>query len=350
MEQGDRRAASWAAQAVGGKWRGSGTGSIVPLKGDASTRRFWRVTLEPRPRRAPGSAIAIDLGPHDLPLYARALDLYPHPLREPPWINIHRFLSSIGAPVPQLYAWSKDERMLLVEDVGTVALCDAARASAGASADLFRDAVKELIRLHHEGTFKRDDACVAFHVAYDERLFGWEMKRFAEHAAGVAVPGADIAALEPELAALAAELGRLPRVFSHRDFHGNNLFVQDEGRLRILDFQDALMAPAAQDLAVLMTTRDTIELVDPALEQRLLDLYYTGMIRHGVRLDREALLRSYWMCVLQHALKCVGLFIALEREGKPGYAGYVPYALGQARRALNNLRAEFPRLRDALRR
>lgn len=347
MEESDRRAAAWAGEVLSGKWRGSGAGSIAPLKGDASTRRFWRVAVEPRPRRAPATAIVVDLGPHDLPLYARALGMYPRRLHEPPWINVHRFLSAIGAPVPELYGWSQDERMMLVEDVGTLALCDAARASRGASADLFRDAVKELIRLHHAGTARRDDACIAFHVAYDERLFGWEMKRFAEFGAAAVAPGAEIAALEEELAALAHELGHLPRVFSHRDFHGNNIFVQSEGRLRILDFQDALMAPPGQDLAVLMTTRDTIELVDSTLEQRLLDLYYTGMLRCGVRLDRAALMRSYWLCVLQHALKCIGLFIALEREGKPGYSPYVPYAAGQAQRALEHLGADFPRLREA---
>ena len=50
---------------------------------------------------------------------------------------------------------------------------------------------------------------------------------------------------------LAARLDRFPRVFSHRDYHRENLFIQDGPRIRIIDFQDALMAPAAQDLAVL---------------------------------------------------------------------------------------------------
>lgn len=266
MEQSDRRAAGWAAEAITGKWRGSGLGSTTPLKGDASTRRFWRVTLDPRARRAPATAIVIDLGPHDLPLYARALAMYPRPLPEPPWINLHRFLSSIGAPVPELYGYSRNHRMLLVEDVGTLALTDAARASRSAAADLFRDAVKELMRLHDEGTARRDHNCLAFRVAYDERLFAWEMTRFAQVAVATVAPGAKLAVLEPELAALARELGSLARVFSHRDFHGHNLFVQEEGRLRVLDFQDALMAPPPQDLAVLITTRDTFELIGPELE------------------------------------------------------------------------------------
>ena len=68
--------------------------------------------------------------------------------------------------------------------------------------------------------------------------------------------------IAPELDRIAAALGRLPRVFSHRDYHGHNLYLQAHGdsdpSLRVIDFQDALMAPCAQDLAVLLTTRDTV--------------------------------------------------------------------------------------------
>ena len=148
------------------------------------------------------------------------------------------------------------------------------------------------------------------------------------------------------------ELGALPRVFSHRDFHGNNLFVQgaiESPAVRIIDFQDALMAPATQDLAVLLTTRDTDSIVSPAMEARLLDFYFTGLIRREVAtLSRDDFMRSYAMCVLQHALKCIGLFVFLEREGKPEYAAYTPHALGQARRMLVLLGSDFPNLRGAL--
>ena len=52
--------------------------------------------------------------------------------------------------------------------------------------------------------------------------------------------------------------------------------------------------------------------------------------------------------MLQHALKCVGRFAHLEREGKSGYQVYIPHALGQARRMLAELAPAFPNLRGAL--
>jgi aminoglycoside/choline kinase family phosphotransferase len=139
---------------------------------------------------------------------------------------------------------------------------------------------------------------------------------------------------------------------SHRDYHYQNLFIQrrDGGgaRIRVIDFQDALMAPAAQDLAVLLTTRDTGALITPALEAELLNHYYDAAARRGAAtLDRAAFLRSYRWCVLQHALKVIGRFVYLEQSGKPGYKAFLPNTLAQARRILES-RDDFPLLREAL--
>ncbi len=353
MDAAGQRAAEWARDTLA--QRGGDLSAIAALKGDASTRRFWRIVIKGSLSQTPAgfspptpaSAIVIDLGPDDLPAYARELNLYPVPLTEPPWISMHRFLSALGARVPALYAWSHRERMLLVEDVGSLSLHDAARADRSRTADLYRDAVGELMRLHADGSARRDPQCIAFAVNYEEHLFSWEMRRFAEIGLQSVAPGSDAAALEPELERLARELGRLPRVLSHRDFHAGNLFVQDADRIRIIDFQDALMAPAAQDLAVLITTRDTSELIGPELEARLLDFYFTGMLRRkAASLGHDEFRRSYDLCVLQHALKCIGLFVYLEHQGKRGYRGYIPFAVAQTRRMLERTGVEFPHLRS----
>jgi hypothetical protein len=153
----------------------------------------------------------------------------------------------------------------------------------------------------------------------------------------------------PELATLAARLDRFPRVFSHRDYHRENLYIQDGLRIRIIDFQDALMAPAAQDLAVLLTTRDTDEVVTPTIERRILDFYCAGLARRGAAgLDDAEFMLSYRLCGLQHALKMIGRFEMFERNGKTGYRRYIPHALAQARRMLVEMRADFPKLSAAL--
>lgn len=327
------------------------------LKGDASNRRFWRVTLAPASRAAaedpPASAVAIDLGPDDLPAYVRALNLLPAPPVESPFLNVQRFLKSIGSAVPDIYAVDARRRMLLVEDVGRTPLFEAALDHRAKSASLYRSAIDELLLIHVEGTRQLDNRCIAGSVAYDARLFRWEMNDFITlGAAGISCP-ADTAALAPELDDLAARLGALARVLSHRDYHGHNLFVQrgpGGPRIRVIDFQDALLALAAQDLAVLLTTRDTDRVIGPAAERRLLDYYLAGCARRGAPCaDGAAFATGYRLCVLQHALKAIGRFDALERQGKRGYAAYIPHATAQARRMLAapEISGDFPRLRRA---
>jgi aminoglycoside/choline kinase family phosphotransferase len=345
---------AWIRSSVTERWPGTSCATLDALKGDASTRRFWRVTLQ-APRLCslaaapvPTSAIAIDLGPDDLPLYARALQLVPEPLPEPPWLSLQRYLRSIDVAVPELYVADSAARMLLVEDVGEVALFDAAER--GDAADLYRLAVDQLLRFHLEGTKRLPPDCIAARVAYDERLFRWELEQFATIGAEVVAPGIDRAAIAPELDDLAARLGRCERVFSHRDYHGHNLFVQfnsAEPVLRMIDFQDALMAPAAQDLAVLLTTRDTSRIISERVEQRILDYYYAALLRRAHSPAFGDFMESYRLCVLQHALKVIGRFVYLERTGKSSYSIYLPYALAQVHRMLAR-GFDFPILQASL--
>ncbi|HWJ41141.1 MAG TPA: phosphotransferase [Candidatus Limnocylindrales bacterium] len=341
---------AWAESAIARRWPRARLDQIAALRGDLSTRRFWRVAIATRAETAaPHSAILVDLGPDDLPRYVRVLNLLPSPITEPPWLNVHRFLESIGAPVPALYDADPIQRAMLVEDVGDLSLLDAVRRPAADAADLFRLAATELFRLHMDGTERIDARCIAHEISYTGSLFEWELKEFTEIGLAAVAPGADFSPIAPELATLAARLDRFPRVFSHRDYHRENLFIQDGPRIRIIDFQDALMAPAAQDLAVLLTTRDTDEVITPAIERRILDFYCAGLARRGApALDASEFMTSYRLCVLQHALKMIGRFEMFERNGKTGYRRYIPHALGQARRMLAEMRHDFPKLSDAL--
>ncbi len=346
---------AWLQSAVVRCFPGAGVAALSSLKGDASSRRFWRVSIAHNQsgdkHTTPATAIAIDLGPDDLPLYARALNLIPEPLAEPPWISLQRFLAAAGVAVPEVYADDARARLLLVEDVGEIPLFEAALH--GDAGDLYRLAADQLLTIHLEGTRRLDHGFIAARMAYDERLFRWELSQFVDYGIAEVSPAADPNAIAPELDDLAARLDRYPRVLSHRDYHGNNLFLQatpqNSWRLRVIDFQDALMAPPAQDLAVLLTTRDAARIITPTIERRMLEYYFVAHLRRStpMALTLDEFLESYRLCVLQHALKVIGRFIWLERNGKSGYAAYIPYALDQARRVLAG-RSDFPRLRVAL--
>ena len=72
----------------------------------------------------------------------------------------------------------------------------------------------------------------------------------------------------------------------HRDYHAWNLQVDPRGRVRVIDFQDALLGPALYDLASLCTDRDSDRFVDPELEASLV-----AALRRGARAARRSRVR-----------------------------------------------------------
>jgi aminoglycoside/choline kinase family phosphotransferase len=109
--------------------------------------------------------------------------------------------------------------------------------------------------------------------------------------------------------------------------------VQD-GRLRIIDFQDALLGPDAYDLAALLTDRTTGTIVGAALEAELIERFCRGRDAAGLPGGGDFAGR-YRACALHRALKVIGRFHFLELVlGKPGYLAYLPSVYAVARRML----------------
>jgi aminoglycoside/choline kinase family phosphotransferase len=273
---------------------------------------------------------------------------------ELPYVNVHRFLASLGVAVPELYWDASGEGMLLLEDIGDTPLWDAAQGLADEEVrKLFEQAIDQLLIVQIDGTARHDDRCRAFRQAFDERLFAWEFEHFIEH--GLVervgkVPEADLALLRNEFGAISDFLGRQPRVLNHRDFHAWNLYVH-EGRVRVIDFQDALLAPAPYDLATLFGDRVTPLLIRPSLELELLGSYAEKWeTRGGAPWNRAELLDVYSACALQKAFKVVGRFHYLDRvKGKPGYMRFIPPTLRQIARLLA-LRPDLIEVRAVLER
>ena len=59
-----------------------------------------------------------------LPLSSEELAVFKEPPKELPFLNLHRFLTNIGVRVPSLYGQWEKEGILLLEDLGDIALWD----------------------------------------------------------------------------------------------------------------------------------------------------------------------------------------------------------------------------------
>jgi N-acetylmuramate 1-kinase len=319
---------------------------LVPLTGDASTRRYARLWLEGP--EAPATVVAMLLADRGIALSSEELAVFDEAPRELPYLNVHRFLAHLGVAIPALYADASEHGVLLLEDIGDTPLWDVVQGQPDDRVrEVYAQAIEQLLLIQIEGTRHPDPTCLAFQQAFDERLFLWEFEHFIEYGIerrlGQPLPSRDADVLRSHFGVIARRLDRQPRYLNHRDFHSWNLFVH-QGKVRVIDFQDALLAPAPYDLATLLGDRDTPNTIRPPIEAALLE-YYRQRWRElsGTELDAVEFTDIYFLCALQKALKVVGRFYFIEMvKKKPGYLRYIPSTVRQIHRIL----PRFPELAE----
>ena len=113
-----------------------------------------------------------------------------------------------------------------------------------------------------------------------------------------------------------------PLVFCHRDYHAENLVWlpdrTDDARIGILDFQDAVAAHPAYDLASLL--QDARRDVPVALEEAMIARFCAKTGR-----DPEPFRAAYALQSVQRHLRILGIFTRLASErNKPGYLKLIP--------------------------
>lgn len=329
------------------RWPGSRVADLAHLAGDFSSRRYLRATLAGG--GAPRTVVVMVLAGSGLPLSSEELGVFPQPLRELPFLDVHRLLTAIGAAVPAIYVAAVERGVLLLEDAGDVVLWDRASADPAEAEAIYKKVIDALLVLHERGTGHRDRSSIAFQQRLDERLLVWELEHFlewgVERRLGITLDDARRRRYAASFDAIARELAAAPAVLSHRDYHSWNVLWRDDAPV-IIDFQDAFLAPPEYDVASLLTDRVTPRLVDPPMEARLLAYYWSARGRSGEQ-DR----RRYGLVALHRALKVIGRlhYIALEK-GKPAPLAFLPDVLATARRffaevtVAGELAAEFAAL------
>ena len=310
--------------------------SVVPLTGDASDRRYYRILL----RGAPSQVLAVHPGPIE---FARL-----------PFVNVAGLLSEMALPAPRIIAHSDMLGIIALEDLGDVTLqAHLGAASPAEHAALYREAVALVASLQSRGAEFASPAYLPYGIAFDEEKLTWElqffMRHFLEAYRGVTLSPSSRQALESELTALARELAAEPRVLCHRDYHSRNLMLHD-GRLHMIDFQDARMGPDTYDLASLL--RDSyVDFTEAQVDELL--AYFLAL--RGARAaapsgDAEAreFRRRFDTMALQRNIKALGTFgFQTTSRGNPVYIQYIPRTLSYARANLQRY-DRFARLHELL--
>jgi aminoglycoside/choline kinase family phosphotransferase len=328
--------------------------SIVALAGDASSRRYYRARM--KGVSAPASLIVMELpAGSGLPLSSEELAIFKEGPKELPFLNVHRFLSEIGVAVPKLYGHWENDGILFLEDLGDVALWDHVQGLDDESIKAwYCKAIDELLKLQLRGTKKRNDSCIAFQQRFDFKLYMWEFEHFIEYGIekrpGARVRSEEAVQLRKIFAEIAQLLDRQTPCLNHRDYHSWNLLIHDQA-VRVIDFQDALLAPPQYDLASLLNDRITDSVIKPHLEDELVRYYVDRRVEFDAGGDRShEFFEIYRLSAIQRDLKVVGRFYYLDQvKGKPGYMKFVPPTVRRLQRNLAQIsqtRAVLPLLQE----
>ena len=284
-------------------WEGA---EILPLAGDASFRRYFRVVCGER------SAVLMDAPP-------------PH--EDPrPFISVAEWLIGTGLSAPEILARDLEKGLLLLGDFGSVRLRETLDEDPDRERELYELATDVLVHLHGHPPMEG---------LRPHGLEQWldELALFTDWycpAVGAEVDLEGYRKAWTEVLEPIANDGLGP-VTVLRDYHAENIMLV-EGRggvahFGLLDFQDALAGHPAYDLASVL--EDARRDVPEAIERQMIDRYVAAT-GHD-----EEFRRAYWALAAQRNTRILGVFTRLwKRDNKPGYRRFQPRMWGLGERDL----------------
>jgi N-acetylmuramate 1-kinase len=282
---------------------------ILPLAGDASFRRYFRVLAGER------RAVLMDAPPpHENPR---------------PFIAMANWLEGVGLTAPRILAADLDQGLLLIDDFGDTRMRETADADPDSERGLYETAVDVLVHLHDHPPMPG---------LRPHGLEQWlaELRLFPEwYVPAVGLDPVDVDVWDAAWREVLAPVSNdgLGPVTVLRDYHAENVMLLDgQGGIRrfgLLDFQDALAGHPALDLASIL--EDARRDVPPELERGMIDRYVaaTG--------QAQAFERAYWALAAQRNTRILGVFTRLwKRDNKPGYRRFQPRMWGLLERDLGH--------------
>ncbi len=270
----------------------------TPLAGDASNRRYERLSLGTR------RAVLMDAPPDS------GEDVRP-------FAHIGRYLAAQGLSAPRIMAEDANHGFLLLEDLGDALFARVVADDPALEFPLYAAATDVLVHLH---AVDPPADLPAYSPALMTRMsaLAWQW-----YAAGANRPDAGAEArfsttFQPMLEQGAADAS----VLIQRDYHAENLlWLPDRdgvARVGLLDFQDALRGHPAYDLVSVL--QDARRDVPPVIERAMIARYCAASGR-----NRDAFDHAYHLLGAQRNLRILGVFARLcMTAGKAGYIDLIP--------------------------
>jgi aminoglycoside/choline kinase family phosphotransferase len=319
--------------------------TVAPIPGDASDRRWFRLSRDGR------TAILADHGIRPSATGQTEADAF---------VDIGRHLGERGAAVPRILAAEPFAGLVVAADFGSVHLADRVAQMAridqtdgardsGELAALYERVIDAAAELWVRGREGFDPAWTWQTARYDRSVARAEgdyfVDAFLRGVCGLPVSAADFRDEFRRLADRIAETGT--EGFLHRDMQSRSILIRQDGRPGFIDFQGGRLGPVQYDLAALLN--DPYARLPRQLRDRLRDgAAERAAPRLGV--SPAAFLRGCGPCALARNLQILGAFGFLSQvKGKTRFAAYIPPALETLREILSSGAAgDYPRLAEVV--
>lgn len=284
---------------------GNITYDLLPLAGDASFRRYYRLELPEQ------SYIVMDAPPTQ-----ESCEGFAH---------LARLFARYDIPVPHIFAEDLAQGFLLLSDFGDELLLK--KLNMDTADALYDKALKVLIEWQAMSSHLAPLALPTF----DEHLIFTELARFrewyVERHLKKTLTAAQERILKDSFQGIIQRFLKIPTVCVHRDYHSRNLLLLPNQAIGIIDFQDAVWGPITYDLVSLL--RDCyIRWPQDQVISWVLKFKELLIAQNILRECSDATFIEWfdWVSVQRH-LKIVGIFARLkERDGKEGYLRDIPLA------------------------
>lgn len=295
---------------------------ISPAAADASVRRYWRICF------ADDRRIVMDAPPDGFDFAV--------------FLAQHARLSAANIPVPALYAYDAELGFALMEDLGNETLTPLLTLTA--AKDWYLQAIDLLVDMQ---TQVDATGLPPYDAAFLQRELEICREWYFGRQLGVSLSADASAVWTRSCALIVARNLEQPTGFVHRDYHSRNLMVK-VGKLRLIDYQDAVLGPLSYDLASLL--RDAYIDWDEPFVLDLAIHYWTVARAAGLALtdDFGEFYRAFEWQGLQRHLKVLGIFARLKfRDGKEQYQADIPRVLAYVMKVCERY-AELAALRRLL--
>jgi aminoglycoside/choline kinase family phosphotransferase len=232
------------------------------------------------------------------------------------FVRYGKLFSGLGLPTPEIYAADEKEKRVVMQDLGSVRLCDAQQPM------LYYPLILEKLISWQEASEKvfEQDSELANRI-FGESDYIWEISYFMENYLQGHLQIAEVSAnLIASFKTLAKKATAQQRVLMHRDFQSQNIMI-DNGNIAFIDFQGARNGSIYYDVASLLW--DPYMMLPVETIKQLFTLWHSAnqLLKNT---PFETAWENFLIASMQRIMQALGAYCFLsKKKGIESFAQYI---------------------------